>query len=261
MTCRLHSVGPPAEGDHPCTDKTDAAADQAPKAALGVGIWTIAHEQALQKQVAAAGRLAAPRTTLQPWTMELQNKLEGPITHDQKLQRLLDLMLRPGLFETFASAPSQWIETAGALEQEPLVITATSIEGAVVCNLARSTSLAAANMGGKAFHALQHVYLLLLTLRRSLGQGAGRQSKGVLINFVAYYIAGLSSGLLLVCRLHWEVEGLVGGLILGTFIHAVCYIYLVYCLNWQQEFILALDGKEIPEVQTRLTLVMMPAIS
>ncbi|KAK9867837.1 hypothetical protein WJX84_001217 [Apatococcus fuscideae] len=46
-------------------------------------------------------------------------------------------------------------------------------------------------------------------------QGAGRQSKGVLINFVAYYIAGLSSGLLLVCRLHWEVEGLVGGLILG----------------------------------------------
>ena len=71
-------------------------------------------------------------------------------------------------------------------------------------------------------------------------QGAGRQSRGVLINFVAYYVAGLPAGLLLGIRFHYDVEGLVGGLILGTFIQAVWYIYLVHRLDWQQESVLAL---------------------
>ena len=72
-------------------------------------------------------------------------------------------------------------------------------------------------------------------LRLGTVQGAGRQSRGVLINVVAYFVCGLPVATLLAFKLGFDVDGLVLGMILGTAIQAVWYTSMVLGFDWEAE--------------------------
>lgn len=77
--------------------------------------------------------------------------------------------------------------------------------------------------------------LPLIILSALYAQGAGRQSKGVFVNLVAYYIVGLPIGVLLTFKYKFDVSGLVLGLILGTLIQMVFYSSIVLHMDWRAE--------------------------
>lgn len=66
-------------------------------------------------------------------------------------------------------------------------------------------------------------------------QGAGRQTKGVIVNLVAYYVCGLPAGVVMAYYLGFDVNGLVLGMLMGTFIQAVWYSTMVFSMDWQAE--------------------------
>ncbi|KAK9806061.1 hypothetical protein WJX73_010332 [Symbiochloris irregularis] len=70
--------------------------------------------------------------------------------------------------------------------------------------------------------AIMQAFDCVQALMQGVIQGAGRQSKGVLINLVSFYICGLPAAILLSFYFGWDVYGLVSGMALGSFIQAVC---------------------------------------
>lgn len=72
-------------------------------------------------------------------------------------------------------------------------------------------------------------------------QGAGKQSRGVLINLVAFYVFGLPASILSAFYLGWDVYGLVAGMVLGAFIQAVWYTSMVLKLDWDDEATVAVE--------------------
>jgi MATE family multidrug resistance protein len=66
-------------------------------------------------------------------------------------------------------------------------------------------------------------------------QGLGRQAVGFRINLVSFYVVAIPSAYLLGFLLHWGVEGLYCGLILGATCQATAYFYYTSNVDWEQE--------------------------
>jgi len=71
-------------------------------------------------------------------------------------------------------------------------------------------------------------------------QGLGRQAVGFRINLVSFYVVAIPSAYLFGFLLHWGVEGLYCGLILGASCQAAAYLYYTSSVDWEQEAQLAL---------------------
>ena len=76
--------------------------------------------------------------------------------------------------------------------------------------------------------------LWCLTVWRLL-QGLGRQAVGFRINLVCFYVIALPSAGLFGFLLHWGVEGLYCGLILGAASQAAAYSYYTSSVDWEEE--------------------------
>ncbi|GIL46835.1 hypothetical protein Vafri_3721 [Volvox africanus] len=66
-------------------------------------------------------------------------------------------------------------------------------------------------------------------------QGAGKQRLGVMVNVLAFYVVAIPTALIFAFVLHWGVEGMYSGMLLGPFIQAVAYSAIILKLNWQDE--------------------------
>ena len=66
-------------------------------------------------------------------------------------------------------------------------------------------------------------------------QGAGKQSRGVLINLMAFYVCGLPASILLGFYFGYDVYGLVSGMVLGALTQAIWYTSMVLRLDWDEE--------------------------
>lgn len=88
---------------------------------------------------------------------------------------------------------------------------------------------------------LLHLIILLVFFDGGQGTlsgmaaGAGKQTKGFLINILAHWCVGLPSALLLGFHFHLGVQGLYAGLVLGPLTQFVCYLVLILRMNWERE--------------------------
>ena len=56
-------------------------------------------------------------------------------------------------------------------------------------------------------------------------QGAGKQSRAALVNFVAYYCFAIPLAIVFAFVLGWSVEGLYLGLLVGPFLQSTVYCF------------------------------------
>ena len=66
-------------------------------------------------------------------------------------------------------------------------------------------------------------------------KGVGKQLLATPIVFFSYYVVGLPLAALFTFKLNWGVMGLCFGMLLGTAVNAICYLFLVWCMDWDQE--------------------------
>ena len=66
-------------------------------------------------------------------------------------------------------------------------------------------------------------------------QGCGRQSFGLKLNLVAFYLIGMPISLLCGFSLGWGVEGLMTGLITGAGVQCLSYLVYTYRFGWDKE--------------------------
>ena len=87
-------------------------------------------------------------------------------------------------------------------------------------------------------------------------QGLGRQSIGLRVNLVAFYVVAIPAAYLFGFVLHWGVEGLYCGLILGATVQAACFTVFVSRLDWREEAQKAVD--RVKAVATAVPLAAEP---
>ena len=87
-------------------------------------------------------------------------------------------------------------------------------------------------------------------------QGLGRQSIGLRVNLVAFYVVAIPAAYLFGFVLHWGVEGLYCGLILGASVQATCFTVFTSQLDWKEEAQKAVN--RVKAVVTALPLAAEP---
>ncbi len=66
-------------------------------------------------------------------------------------------------------------------------------------------------------------------------KGVGKQAVATPFVFFSYYAVGLPLAALFGFHLKWGVKGLCVGMLLGTAVHATCFFFLVWRLDWDLE--------------------------
>ena len=66
-------------------------------------------------------------------------------------------------------------------------------------------------------------------------KGEGKQALATPFVFFGYYAVGLPLAALFGFHLKWGVKGLCLGMLLGTAVHATCFFFLVWRLDWSLE--------------------------
>ncbi|KAL0044914.1 hypothetical protein WJX82_001888 [Trebouxia sp. C0006] len=66
-------------------------------------------------------------------------------------------------------------------------------------------------------------------------KGVGKQALATPFVFFSYYAVGLPLAALFGFHLKWGVKGLCLGMLLGTAVHATCFFFLVWRLDWNLE--------------------------
>ena len=66
-------------------------------------------------------------------------------------------------------------------------------------------------------------------------KGVGKQLLATPIVFFSYYVVGLPLAALFAFKFNWGVMGLCFGMLLGTAVNAICYFFLVWCMDWDLE--------------------------
>jgi len=66
-------------------------------------------------------------------------------------------------------------------------------------------------------------------------KGVGKQALATPFVFFSYYAVGLPLAALFGFHLKWGVKGLCLGMLLGTAVHATCFFFLVWRLDWSLE--------------------------
>ena len=66
-------------------------------------------------------------------------------------------------------------------------------------------------------------------------KGVGKQLLATPIVFFSYYVVGLPLAALFAFKLNWGVIGLCFGMLMGTAVNAICYFFLVWCMDWDLE--------------------------
>ena len=66
-------------------------------------------------------------------------------------------------------------------------------------------------------------------------KGVGKQAVATPFVFFSYYAVGLPLAALFGFHLKWGVKGLCLGMFLGTAVHAICFFFLVWRLDWSLE--------------------------
>ncbi len=66
-------------------------------------------------------------------------------------------------------------------------------------------------------------------------KGVGKQAVATPFVFFSYYAVGLPLAALFGFHLKWGVKGLCLGMLLGTAVHATCFLFLVWRLDWGLE--------------------------
>ena len=82
------------------------------------------------------------------------------------------------------------------------------------------------------------VYVIADGLSNVLGgvvKGVGKQLLATPFVFFSYYAVGLPLAALFGFHLKWGVKGLCVGMLLGTVVHAACFLFLVWRMDWTLE--------------------------
>ncbi|CAL8080939.1 unnamed protein product [Calicophoron daubneyi] len=84
-------------------------------------------------------------------------------------------------------------------------------------------------------------------------RGAGLQVVGALVCFLTLYVLGAPVGLCLVFLAGYGLEGIWGGMTLGTVTEGLTYCIICQCINWEKQVLMAIkrtsDRDEMPPVQ------------
>lgn len=66
-------------------------------------------------------------------------------------------------------------------------------------------------------------------------RGSGWQGWGAYINLGSYYIVGLPAGILMAFVFHFDVKGLLMGLVCGSAVQLIAFVAITLATNWERE--------------------------